>query len=75
MDTLVVTQTLFYLIASLAMIVLGVLLGMVIYQLIRILKKTRQMSEDIGQTYDTAKKGVAKLLSSVFQKSKKYKRK
>jgi hypothetical protein len=56
------------------MIVLGVLLGMAIYQVIRILKSTRQMSEDISETYDKAKTGVNKIVASISQKFRKTKK-
>jgi len=68
MDTLIVSQTIFYIVSSTAIIIVAVLLGIAIWQLIKILKSTRKVSEDLGATYNKAKRGVKKIISLVSDK-------
>ncbi len=71
MNTLMVSQTVFYIVSSLAIIIIGVLLIIVIYYLICILRNTRNISEDVSQTYHKTKRNIKKIISS-FNKNKKY---
>jgi len=71
MDTLIVSQSIFYIVSSVAIIVLGIFLGMAIYQLLRILKNTRYISDDISDTYTKTKRGIVKAISSIFGGKKK----
>ncbi len=68
MTTLIISQTIFYIVSSIAIIVVGVLLMIVIYYLICILRDTRNISNDIKQTYHKAKKSVKKIISSIKSK-------
>ncbi|MEK7069267.1 MAG: hypothetical protein AAB945_00545 [Patescibacteria group bacterium] len=65
MNTLIVSQIIFYFTTSIAIIALGILLSYAIYQLIRILKNTRDVSEDISNTYAKTKKKIKKVISSI----------
>ncbi len=65
MDTLIASQSVFYIVSSAAIIVIGVLLCIAIYQILRILKATRKMSEDLNETYSKAKRGVKKIINLV----------
>jgi hypothetical protein len=65
MDTLIVTQTIFYMVSSVAIITLSVLIGIAVFNLIKVLKSTRKVSEDISQTYTKAKKGFSKIISLI----------
>ncbi len=65
MNTLIVSQIIFYFTASIAIIALGILLSYAIYQLIRILKNTRDVSEDISNTYAKTKRKIKKVISSI----------
>ena len=68
MDALVVSQTIFYMVSSIAILALGLLLSLAAYHLIRILKNTRDVSEDLSKTYAKAKRGVQKIISLVVDK-------
>ncbi len=65
MDALIASQTVFYIVSSVTMIVVGVLLVFAVYQIIRILKNILNISEDINKVYTTTKKKVKKMVSSV----------
>lgn len=69
MDALIISQTIFYLVSSIAILVVGVLLVIVMYYLICILRDTRNISDDISQTYNKFKKNIKKIISS-FNKSR-----
>ena len=68
MDTLIISQTIFYIVASIAILVVGALLVIVIYYFISILKNTRNITEDINLTYHKTKKSVKKFISSFTKK-------
>jgi len=70
MNTLIVSQTIFYLASSIAIIVIGVLIVIVIYYLICILRNTRDISDDISQTYNKTRKSIKKIVD-LFGKKKK----
>ena len=65
MDALIASQTVFYIVSSVTMIVVGVLLVFAVYQVIRILKNILNISQDINKVYTTTKKKVKKMVSSV----------
>jgi len=67
---LMISQTIFYLVSSIAIIVVGVLLVVVLYYLICILRDTRNITDDISQTYNKIKKNIKKVISS-FSNNKK----
>ena len=67
---LVMSQTIFYLVSSVAIIVVGVLLVIMIYYLICILRDTRNISDDITHTYHKTKRSIKKIISS-FSNNKK----
>lgn len=69
MDTLAIIQTIFYLVSSIAIIVVGVMLGILIYYLICIFRDTKNIADDLNQTYHKAKKRVGKIISK-FNKNK-----
>jgi hypothetical protein len=71
MDMLTVSQTIFYIVSSLAIIVVGVLLVVLLYYLLCILRNTRNISDDISQTYHKTKRNIKKIISS-FSKNKNY---
>ena len=65
---LIISQTIFYLVSSLAIIVVGILIVMVMYYLICILKDTRNIIDDINQTYTKVKRSIKKIISSFSKK-------
>ena len=73
MNTLVISQTVFYIVSSLAIIVVGVLLAIVIYYLICILRNTRNISDDITETYTKTKKNIKNIISSLSPKKERKK--
>ena len=68
MSALIVSQTVFYIVSSVAIIAIGAALFYAIWELIGILRKTRDVSEDLSLTYAKAKKGVKKIISLVSSK-------
>ena len=72
MTTLIVSQTIFYIVSSVTIIVIGVFLGVMIYYIICILRNTSDLSKDVIHTYNRAKRGINKVISSF---SKKYSKK
>ncbi len=71
MTTLIISQTIFYIVSSIVIIIVGVLLVILIYYLICIFKNTRNISDDISQTYHKTKGKIKKIINS-FSKSKNY---
>ncbi len=65
MVALTVSQTIFYIVASIGIIVLTVMLVMVIYYLLNILRNTRDVTEDIKQVYHKTKRKVGKIIKSI----------
>lgn len=65
MSTLIVSQTIFYIVSSIAILALGGFLLIAIYQLICILKNTRDVSEDITKIYTKTQRRVTKVISSL----------
>ncbi len=63
MSILEISQTIFYFISSLAVLVIGVLLVIIIYHMIAVVKNTRKLSDDLAHTYTRAKRGVKKIIS------------
>jgi hypothetical protein len=66
---LIISQTIFYLVSSLTIIVVGILLVIVIYYLICILRDTRNITDDISQTYTKTKRHIKKIIS-LFNQNK-----
>lgn len=62
---LAISQTIFYIVSSVAIIVIGVMLGILIYYLICIFRNTRNISDDINHTYHKAKRSVKKIINSI----------
>ena len=71
MSTLLISQTVFYIVSSLAIIVIAVLLSIVIYYFICILRNTRNISDDVTRTYTRTKKNIKKIISSITPKGDK----
>lgn len=69
MDLLLVSQTVFYIVSSLAIIVVGVLIVIMIYYLIAILRNTKNITDDINHTYNKTKKSVKNIINSFNKKS------
>ena len=65
MDTLIFSQTVFYIVSSLAIIVVGCLLAYAGYALARILRNVLNISDDVNKVYNDTKKRVKKMVSSV----------
>ncbi len=70
MSTLIISQTIFYIVSSIAIIVVGVLIVIVLYYFICILRDTRNISSDINQTYSKMKKNIIKFISKFSKNSK-----
>ena len=68
---LAISQTIFYLVSSIVIIVVGAMLGILIYYLICILKNTRNISDDISQTYNKIKRNIKKIIN-LFSRNKNY---
>ena len=71
MSTLLISQTVFYIVSSLAIIVVGVLLVVLLYYLLCIFENTRNISDDISQSYHKTKKNIKKIISSFSNKNAK----
>ncbi len=65
---LVISQTIFYLVSSVAIIAVGVLLVIVMYYLICILRDTRNITDDVSETYNKIKKNIKKIINSLTKK-------
>jgi len=70
MDTLIIIQIIFYILASIAILAVGILLVIMLYYLIGILKNTRNLSDDINQTYVKIKKHIKKIINSLTNNKK-----
>lgn len=70
MTTLTTIQTIFYAVSSIAIIVVGVLLVIMIYYLICILRNTRNITEDINHTYHKTKGKIKKIINSLTKNKK-----
>lgn len=70
MTTLTTIQTIFYAVSSIAIIVVGVLLVIVIYYLICILRNTRNITEDLNHTYHKTKGKIKKIINSLTKNKK-----
>ncbi|PIP68729.1 hypothetical protein CO033_02895 [Candidatus Nomurabacteria bacterium CG_4_9_14_0_2_um_filter_32_10] len=65
---LIVSQTIFYIVSSVAILVVGVSLVIVMYYLICILRDTRNISSDINETYKKVKRNIKKIISLFSKK-------
>ena len=65
---LIVSQTIFYIVSSVAILVVGVSLVIVMYYLICILRDTRNISSDINETYKKVKRKIKKIISLFSKK-------
>jgi uncharacterized protein YoxC len=71
MYMLIISQTIFYIVSSITIIVIGVMFAILIYYLICIFKDTRNITEDVTHTYNKIKKNIKKIISSFSSKNKK----
>ncbi|MBU4479929.1 hypothetical protein KKG48_00595 [Patescibacteria group bacterium] len=62
---LTVAQTLFYFSVSFAIIALGIMLGMVVYHLIKVAKSLEKISENVGQISDDLQESVEQSLQTL----------
>jgi hypothetical protein len=67
---LIIFQTIFYIVSSIAIIVIGVMLGILIYYLICIFKNTRNISNDLNKMLDKIKKSIIRVINSFSKKKK-----
>lgn len=70
---LIISQTIFYIVSSIAMIVVGVMLVIMVYYLICILRNTKNISDDIAHTYNKTKRNIKKIINSLTKKYEKNK--
>lgn len=64
MDTFNIIQSIFYLVSSITIIIIGIMVGIMIYYLIGILRDTRNITEDINHSYHKTKKSISKIINS-----------
>ncbi|MBI3046431.1 MAG: hypothetical protein HYY86_02770 [Candidatus Harrisonbacteria bacterium] len=62
MTALIFAQTLFYLTVSLAIIVFGILLGIIAYHFIAIAKQLRKLSEDLNNASEEVQERVSEIM-------------
>lgn len=62
MDMLVFAQTLYYLVVSLAIIVLGSLFAVITYHLIKIAKNLQDISDNMEESSDDFKKRIEEIV-------------
>ena len=67
---LVISQTIFYIVSSIAIIVVGVMLVILVYYLICIVRNTRNISDDINHTYNKVKRNIKKIINSITKNKK-----
>lgn len=65
MDILTISQTVFYIAAALAIIIIGALFLAAAYYLISIAGHIKKMSKNIGQISEDAKDGLEKTIESI----------
>lgn len=65
MQALILAQTLFYFVASLAIIVFAVLLGMAAYYLIQIARQVQNLSENLNQASDEIKENIQEIFDNL----------
>ncbi|MEK7627081.1 MAG: hypothetical protein AAB397_00665 [Patescibacteria group bacterium] len=65
MDILAISQTVFYIVAALAMIILGALFLAAAYYLISIASHIKKISKNIGQISEDAKEGLEKTIGNL----------
>jgi hypothetical protein len=70
MTTLTIIQTIFYLLASITMVAIGILVGIVLYYLVCILRNTRNISDDLSHTYHKTKKHIKNIINSLTNNKK-----
>lgn len=63
---LIFAQTVFYLTVSLAILILSIMIGLVIYRLIKVAKSLENISENIGQMSDDLREGLENTLENLF---------
>ena len=64
MDILAISQTVFYIAAALAVIILGALFLAAAYYLISIARHIKKISKNIGQISEDAKEGLEKTIEN-----------
>lgn len=68
MNTLLISQTAFYIISSVAILAVGVALVIVLYYLICILRDTRNLSQDLKHVFHKTKNRLKKAITSISKK-------
>ena len=64
MDTLIIIQTVFYFLASIVMVAVGLLIIIILYYLVGIMRNTRNLSDDISKTFTKTKTHIKKIINS-----------
>lgn len=67
MTALIFAQTLFYLTVSLAIIIFGILLGIIAYHFIAIAKHLRKLSADLDQASDDVRKNIEEIMDRLSE--------
>lgn len=65
MSALILAQTIFYLVASLAIVIFGVLLGMVAYYFVQIARQMQNLSENLNQASDEIKENIGEIFDNL----------
>ena len=65
MTALILAQTIFYFTASLAIIVFGVLLGIMAYYFIQIARQVQNLSENLNQASDEIKENIKEIFDNL----------
>lgn len=83
MEALIIAQTVFYSVASLAVIVLGVALAFIVFHLVSLVKNLHKISDDLKEVSEETKEKILEIIEklsnlpilSFFLKSSKKKEK
>ena len=67
MGALIVAETIFYIVVSLAIIILGVIFGMAIYELVRIAKNLRAISDNLSNISKDASDKLQELIQRLSE--------
>ena len=65
METLQIAQTIFYFVTSVAVLVIGILLVIVIYHMIGIVSDAHKLTDDLTNTYTRTKGKIKKIISKI----------
>lgn len=66
-NALIISQTVFYISASLAIIIIGVGTGMVVYYVVRIAKELQKISRDLRETSDILTERIGDIIDRLLE--------